>query len=160
MPNPQLLQQPWAIAQASAVPEGTCDLLDFLPILYPGGDSWLNKVNRELINSEADAFEIRLGGQLLAVAFGKPKPNNRYKLRTIFVSPAWRRHGFGKELMSAAFDAAQAAGANEIYVTAAESVRTEFGKFAISHGFAHVATLIERYGGGRNEDVYSCPLAL
>lgn len=129
-------------------------LLDFLPVLYPGGHTWLRRALAEVDAGEADAIFAYVDGVLAGVCLGTTKPDDRYKIRTIFVLPRFRRCGVGRALIQRARRAAIDAGAVELYVTAASTLRNDFRPFAEVNGLNHVATAPNRYGVGRHEDVY------
>ncbi len=129
-------------------------LLDFLPVLYPGGDAWLRRVLKEVAAGRADAAVAYSGANLVGVFLGSPKPDGRYKVRTLFVDESHRRLGIGHELLGHAQRAAAAAGARELFVTAATTIRPQFEPFVAANGFVRLATMSDRYGPGRHEDVY------
>jgi GNAT superfamily N-acetyltransferase len=129
-------------------------LLDFLPVLYPGGDAWLRRVLHEVAAGRADATVVYEGDVVVGVFLGSLKPGGRYKIRTLFVDDAHRRRGIGQRLLRHARRAAAAAGACEIFVTAATTIRPQFEPFIAANEFVRLATMPNRYGPGRHEDVY------
>ncbi|PYY46417.1 hypothetical protein DEJ03_08010 [Curtobacterium sp. MCLR17_043] len=129
-------------------------LLDFLPVLYPSGDVWLRRVLEEVAAGRADATVVYDDARVVGVFLGSPKPDGRYKIRTLFVDETHRRLGIGDELLRRAQRAAAAAGASEIYVTAATTIRPQFEPFVAGNEFVRLATMPDRYGPGRHEDVY------
>lgn len=153
------------IVKAGCVSDDARQLLMFLEALYPSNQEWLRKVDTEIRAGRCDAFETHKDGRVVAVAFGTLKDDDRYKVRTIFVAAGERKRGVGKALMTRMVDSGRRAGATEIYVTAATSIGNEFALFAESLGFTVKATVPNRYGEGRDENVYShkytrCRLAL
>lgn len=133
-------------------------LLDFLPVLYPGGAEWLVRASDQIRRGAADAAEVRVAGEVAGLMLGIAKPSGLYKIRTLFVSRHFRGQGFGSALLDHAKGRAAEAGCTGMYVTAAETIRSEFEPTMAAHGFTRVVTVSNRYGPGRDEDVYNLPL--
>jgi amino-acid N-acetyltransferase len=74
----------------------------------------------------------RQGGETVGVV-GVERYGNRWLLRSVAVEPSWRRAGLGRALVEAAFRAARAAGASEMYLLTATAERY-FPRF----GFAEI----------------------
>jgi len=131
------------------------ELLDFLPVLYPGGSEWLNKRLNQVEEGCADGRIVRAtNGDLAGVVLGVLKPTGRYKISTLFVSPAHRRRGIGAALLDAALAKALDHGAHETYITGAASVRANLEPLLQSRAFRCVAVEQDRYGAGRDECVF------
>ncbi len=130
------------------------DLLDFLPVLYPGGDFWLPKVLAEVESGTADGFEVRVGGTLAGVLLGCLKSSGKYKIRTLFVAPRFRGQGVGRSLLLAGLDAAKNRGARAVYITFAHTLDAEIAPLLQSEGFCEAGNAVNRYGIGRHEVVY------
>lgn len=143
-----------SVGAVSSVASDVEKLLDFLPVLYPGGAAWLARTACEVGNGTADAFAAVLDDATVAIGFGVLKPSNRYKVRTLFVSPAHRGQGIGTILIAALSDRAEHLGACEMYVTAAATIRDEFEPMIAKAGFERVGTEAGRYGCGRDEDIF------
>lgn len=137
----------------AASEEDVRELLDFLPVLYPEGHSWLAKALREVACGDADAFEIRSGDRLVGILLGKVK-GNRYKVRTLFVAPEYRGRGLGGDLLRRGIDAAYASGASFVYLTVADTMSDELAPLMRSEGFRQLALERNRYGIGRDELVF------
>lgn len=134
-------------------------LLDFLPVLYPGGADWFARASEQVSCGTADAAEVRVAGEVAGVMLGVAKPSGRYKIRTLFVSPRFRGQGIGSALMGHAKRSAIQAGCSAVYVTAAKTIRSEFQPAVMAGGFTLIATSLNRYGPGRDEDVYELSFA-
>lgn len=131
------------------------ELLDFLPVLYPGGSAWLSKRLGQVEEGCADRQILRAtNGDIAGVMLGVLKPTGRYKISTLFVSPAHRRHGVGSALLDAAIEKAVDCGAHETYITGAVSVRADLEPLLQSRAFHCVAVEQDRYGAGRDECVF------
>lgn len=130
-------------------------LLDFLPVLYPGGSAWLSRRMDDVAMGRATALVAEVLGEVVGVALGILKPRGRFKVSTLFVSPPHQGHGLGAELLDSMLWRARVAGANEVYITGAHSVRENLSPLLVSRGFVLTATEANRYGQGRHEDVYS-----
>jgi len=143
-----------SVGAVSSVAPDVEKLLDFLPVLYPGGSAWLARAAAEVEGGRADAFAAVVGDTTVGVGFGALKPSNRYKIRTLFVSPADRGRGIGRMLLVALTDRAKELGAYEIYVTAATTIRDDFEPMIGKAGFNIIATESSRYGCGRDEDIF------
>lgn len=136
------------------------DLLDFLPVLYPGGDTWLERRLDDVAENRAYAYAMEAEDAVAAVCIGIHKPSRRFKISTLFVAPEHRGKGFGRALLKAMITQAVTVGAEEAYITGATSVRHELGALLHSAGFAHVHTEPCRYGPDRDEDVYRLDLTV
>ena len=133
-------------------------LLDFLPVLYPGGQDWLPRALSEVRAGSADGLAIEVDGQLAAVLLGKLKRGGRYKIRTLFVAPEHRGMGLGRKLLVEGVEAAKRADAREIYVTVASTVDSDIAPLLRSEGFELTALEFGRYGAGRDELIYTLRL--
>lgn len=131
------------------------EMLDFLPVLYPGGSEWLERRLCQVDDGTAVVHAVRAdGGQLAGVMLGVLKPSGRFKISTLFVREEYRRRGVGGALLDAALVHARVRGAKETYITGATSIRAELAPLLASRSFTRVATEISRYGEGRDEDVF------
>lgn len=132
------------------------ELLDFLPVLYPGGEQWLSSRLDLIDEGKAVAHLARdRSGRLIGVMLGIAKSSHRFKVSTLYVASEHRGKGIGRTLLESAFLHAQHAACNEIYITGSTTIRNELSPLLMSHGFKRVATEMNRYGTGRHEDVYS-----
>ena len=132
------------------------ELLDFLPVLYPGGEKWLSSRLELIDEGKAVARLARdRSGKLIGVMLGIAKSSRRFKVSTLYVASGHGGKGIGRALLDSAFVHAQQAACNEIYITGATTIRRELSPLLMSHGFKRVATETNRYGTGRHEDVYS-----
>ena len=131
------------------------ELLDFLPVLYPGGSAWLSRRMSDVARGRATALVAEVSGEMVGVALGILKASGRFKVSTLFVSPTHRGLGLGAELLDSMVVRARVVGANEVYITGAHSVRENLSPLLASRGFVLTATEANRYGQGRHEDVYS-----
>lgn len=132
------------------------ELLDFLPVLYPGGEQWLDARLRLIDERKAVAHLVRdHAGTLVGVMLGIAKDAHRFKVSTLYVAPGHRGAGVGRTLLDAALLHAQQAECTEVYITGATTVRDELSPLLSSRGFVRIATERDRYGVGRDEDVYS-----
>lgn len=132
------------------------NLLDFLPVLYPGGEQWLDARLRLIDEGGAVAHLVRdSAGALIGVLLGIAKESRRFKVSTLYVAPGHRGTGIGRTLIDSALLHARQAECEEIYITGATTVRDELSPLLSSRGFVRVATEKDRYGVGRDEDVYS-----
>ena len=129
------------------------ELLDFLPVLYPGGEQWLERALNEVRSGEADGFEVRDNGELVGIVLGQLKPSGKYKLRTLFVAEQHRNNGIGRALLRAGIEAAENAGASAAYITFAHTITDEIKPLLDSERFEHLAYAPDRYGIGRDEIV-------
>jgi len=143
----------WVGAVNSVAPDVE-NLLDFLPVLYPGGSSWFATMAAEVERGCADAFTAVLDDVTVGVGFGVLKPSNRYKVRTLFVSPSHRGCGVGGALLTALTARAEEVDADEMFVTAASTIRDEFQPLVCKAGFDLIATEADRYGVGRDENIF------
>lgn len=134
-------------------------LLDFLPVLYPGGDVWLRRRLDDVAAGRAVGLTVVIDGTLAGVSFGILKPSNHFKISTLFVAPEFRHRGVGRALLDAMLNRAIGLDTTEVYITGATSVRGELAGLLENVGFSHVATERDRYGAGRDEDVYRLTLA-
>ncbi len=130
------------------------DLLDFLPVLYPGGEQWLVGALADVKSGEGDGWIVEENGNLVAILLGRLKPSGRYKIRTLFVAPEYRGHGHGRRLLRTALDAAEGARATHAYVTVASTVDSLIAPLLHSEGFEPIALERSRYGTYRDEIVY------
>lgn len=137
----------------AASEEDVRELLDFLPVLYPDGHSWLTKALREVACGDAEAIEIRNADRLVGILLGKLK-GNRYKVRTLFVAPDYRGRGLGRVLLQRGIDAARASSASFVYLTVADTMSEELAPLMKSEGFSQLALERNRYGIGRDELVF------
>ena len=130
------------------------ETLDFLPVLYPSGVSWLRKTLREISIGDANCVVITHNEELIAIAVGKPKSSMRYKVSTLYVKPEYRSRGLGDLLMRHMHSCASNSGARTIYITAAHTVAPLVERVAISNAMTCVVTQLNRYGQGRHETVF------
>ena len=135
--------------------EEVIELLDFLPVLYPGGDVWLPRALAEVEGGVADGFEVRVDGKLAGVLLGRIKSAGQYKIRTLFVAPAFRGRGLGRSLVQAGLRAAAHRGATHAYITFAHTLESQIAPLLKSEGFREEGNAINRYGVGRHEVVYT-----
>jgi GNAT superfamily N-acetyltransferase len=127
------------------------ELLDFLPLLYPGGADWLINRMNEIGSGQAEGTGISVDGRLIALTIAFHKPTNRMKLCTLFVSPEFRGQGIGRALLDASVARAYEIGAESVYITVAETVAHTIVPLLNSRNFATTDLVPDRYGPGRNE---------
>ncbi|KRC51875.1 hypothetical protein ASE16_02050 [Leifsonia sp. Root227] len=99
----------------------------------------------------------RVDGELAGVSLGVMKPSGRFKISTLFVAPNARKRGVGSQLLIEMLDAGQNYGAVETYITGATTVRAHLVPLLCRAGFRLIATEPNRYGEGRDEDVFVRP---
>lgn len=141
-------------------PEGWQDevrgLLSFLPELYPGSGAWLDRRLELVADGKAFSHQVRTAdGRLAGIVLGIPKDSRRFKISTLYVAKDHRGSGIGGVLIDAALLEAQSSDCSEIYITGASSVRDQLFPLLASRGFELISTAANRYGPGRDEDVYS-----
>lgn len=132
------------------------ELLSFLPGLYPGSGAWLDARLELIAEEEAFSHQIRgHDGSLAGIVLGIAKDSRRFKVSTLYVAKDHRGEGIGGELIDAAILEAQRVNCTEIYITGASTVRDQLFPLLTSRGFELISTAADRYGTGRDEDIYS-----
>jgi GNAT superfamily N-acetyltransferase len=130
------------------------ELLQFLPVLYPNGDAWLDKRLGEILNGRGRCTLARRPGQIVGITIETPKNLKSIKLSTIFVHHDFRARGIGTSLLASRVSEWRRESARQCYVTAdfriAEQLRSFLGRFS----FEERAFLRNRYGEGRHEVVF------
>ena len=135
------------------------ELLDFLPRLYPGGEEWLEARLELVLAEKAFANSLRdNGGRLIGIVLGIPKSSERFKISTLYVAEGHRSKGVGGRLLDAAVEQALRLNCEQIYITGASIIRDQLYRLLASRGFVLTSTVADRYGPGRQEDVYSLSL--
>jgi len=134
--------------------ESVRDLLDFLPVLYPDGSTWLVNALDEVTCGGADGFEASSDGKIVGILLGRLKSDRRYKIRTLFVSPDSRGRGLGRTLLRAGIERSISRGASSAYITFAHTLQHDIAPLLETEGFEECGNAINRYGLGRHEVVY------
>lgn len=134
--------------------EALAKLLDFLPVLYPGGKEWLDRRLDDVERGDAHCILLYDGGELAGVSIGVLKPDNRFKICTLYVRPESRRVGGGSALLGEMLRISREHGGRETYITAAHTVSDELGRLLGAAGFSPVVTELHRYGDGRHETIF------
>lgn len=135
--------------------ERIAGLLDFLPVLYPGGDKWLTRRLTEVERGQAWCAVLDANGELAGVAIGVLKDDRRFKICTLFVRPEMRGQGGGSVLVSEMRRIALEVGATCSYVTVAHTLSDDLWRVLEPAGFQPDVTQLHRYGDGRHETVFS-----
>jgi GNAT superfamily N-acetyltransferase len=131
------------------------DLLDFLPALYPGGREWLEGRLADIFVGRAVAVTMNVDDSLAGIAIGILKDSGRFKICTLFVRPEHRRTGVGAGLLDALLSTPESTSSSAVYITAAHTIRREIAPLLSSRGFTMIASVEDRYGAGRHEDVFA-----
>lgn len=130
------------------------DLLDFLPVLYPGGSDWLARRLDDVVRGDASCVVLERDTEVIGVAIGVIKSESRFKICTLYVRPSARRLGGGSALLAEVLEVAKASGAKHAYITAAHTVSNELWSVLRPSGFRQIVTQLDRYGHGRHETVF------
>ena len=140
--------------RASDRPE-VVNLLAILPMLYPGGDRWLQRRLTDSLEgmAECTVVEDTRTRDLCAVAIVTPKLR-ALKLSTFYVAENHRLRGVGKFLLSDLIDSWERRGQLEAYVTVAHHLDETFAKLVQPAGFLRLHEEKNRYGVGRHEVIW------
>jgi ribosomal protein S18 acetylase RimI-like enzyme len=153
-----MVRRTGTIPSGSIANQGTSeqieDLLDFLPVLYPGGRNWLQRRLADVEAGRAYSDLRFLNNVLAGLSLGIGKPSGRFKISTLFVAPWARNQGIGASLLDGMIERATRLNASAVYITGASTVRSALEPLLISRGFRLVATEMNRYGKSRDEDVF------
>jgi GNAT superfamily N-acetyltransferase len=131
-------------------------LASALDDLYPGGRAWLGRRLDDVAKGDARC-SVALSGdrKLVGVTIEVPKPHQRVKLSTLFVTPGARRLGIASILLHRAEQAWKAEGVARVHLTAAHHIAGQVAAVLRPFGFQEVAFEWNRYGIGRHEVVLS-----
>lgn len=133
-------------------------LLSFLPDLYPGSFDWLDRRLTEVEREHAFCSLAIIRSSIAGILIETPKGVRTSKISTFFVGDQACRRGLGSLLFRSSVARWQAAGVDNVYVTVAGSRNHHLAPFLESRGFAESEHLLDRYGAGRDEIVYTLKL--
>lgn len=137
-----------------------CLLASPIGRLYPGGQAWLAARLCDVAQGRAAAYVCAdqaadSATELCGAVILSPKGYGRMKLSTIYVRPDDRRRGIGTELMRAALLYTDRAGAHEMWITVAHHLAHEISPLLHHNGFSQTALVLDRYGPGRHEAIFT-----
>lgn len=138
--------------------QGVFNLLAFLPHLYPEGLAWLDQRLADVEHGRAYCTVALMSERLAGILIDTPKGKRTSKISTLYVHKRAAGQGLGSSLLHANANRWHSRGVDTVYVTVAGCRRAAIDPFLFSSGFVEVANLIDRYGPGRNELVYSLKL--
>ncbi len=118
---------------------------------YPGGDLWLSTRLDDAQRGDARAHLAVSADRLLAIAIESPKPQRQVKLSTLWVAPAARRQGLGRELVSRCTSRWLQSGSPRAWITVNSRARDQINTLVIPRGFRETSCQRDRYGPGRHE---------
>jgi ribosomal protein S18 acetylase RimI-like enzyme len=130
-----------------------CELLQGLTDLYPGGSEWLDARLDLVLELQAHCTLAVQGLRPVGVMIETPKPENRLKVSTLYVSPACRGAGIGRMLIQAGLRRWLDQRLRYVYVTVDYRLAEQIKRLVAPHGFETVAIDHNRYGNGRHETV-------
>ena len=129
-------------------------LSPMLQKLYPGGEAWLEGRLNDVTEGRASCILAVRAQELAGIIIMTPKKPTLVKLSTLYVAPVMRGVGIGKQLLESALERLRSDGVDQVYITAAHSVRHQISPLLTTYGFTYLDCSPSRYGPGRHEDIY------
>jgi hypothetical protein len=133
-------------------------LLSFLPELYPRSFDWLEQRLDEVERKRAYCELAIYHADIVGILIETPKGVRRSKISTFFVRSHACKRGAGSLLFQSSLMRWQADGVDNVYVTVAACRQKVISPFLRSKGFLETDGLINRYGPGRDEFIYTLKL--
>lgn len=132
------------------------ELLQFLPLLYPNADAWLDGrlADVERGNARCTLATLPNSGALIGLTIETPKIATSLKLSTIFVRERYRGHGAGGALLRRARRRWIADRVQSVHVTVDAGRRHLIEPLLRSTDFDLIAIERDRYANGRDELVF------
>lgn len=128
--------------------------LEFLPSLYPGGDTWLAKRLVDIREERARCLLALCGGVVAGIAIETPKSVGVVKLSTFYVNPGARGRGVGSALLGRLTTLWKTEGVHSAYVTVAATKVAELEPLLRDYDFVCRSVHEGRYGLSRDEFIY------
>ncbi len=128
-------------------------LLHELPILYPGGDQWLEARLQDVLAGRAECTMAKVGNRAVGILIGTPKGKRRIKLSTIYVHPRYRRQHVATSLLDMYWARWMQQEINQVTVTVRHNRLDSLARTLAPYGFDVVRIEKNRYGESRDEAI-------
>jgi ribosomal protein S18 acetylase RimI-like enzyme len=128
-------------------------LLHELPILYPGGDQWLEARLQDVLAGKAECTMAKVDNRAVGILIGTPKGKRRIKLSTIYVHPHYRRQHVATSLLDMSWSRWIQRGIESATVTVRHNRLDSLARTLAPYGFDVVRIEKNRYGEGRDEAI-------
>jgi len=154
-PNARLEQSIWSRAYEARDESWVFETLSFLPELYPGGHTWLDRRLHEVLDKKARCTIVLFSTVRAGLLIESPKAKGTLKISTIWVDPRFRHYGAGSYVLNQARARWIREGMSYVYVTADLATAALILPLFQRTGFKTEAISYERYGEQRDELVLS-----
>jgi ribosomal protein S18 acetylase RimI-like enzyme len=129
-------------------------LLEVVDVRYPGGFRWLDRRLDDVWRGRARCTVVRRESLVVGAAIETPKGDAHLKLSTLWVAPAFRRHGAGTSLVDGLVRRWEREDVADVWVTTDLARCEDLLPSVTRVGFTPLAVCADRYGDGRCEVVY------